>query len=166
MNSPERPWADPASFLADERAKFAPFEAILRLDATELDHGRMAHGWSARDLLAHLAGWHEVAAEVAHELRASPDSPRKQAADEAWERHGDALNEEIRTEWGRLPVEEFRARARRATEDLRDALAALPPERWWGNAEYFEYFLSEMQEHYQDHRAALAQILGPEPDPG
>jgi hypothetical protein len=158
--STTRPWSTPAEFLADERSSFAPFEAILSLELDQLDRGPKAHGWSARDVLSHLVGWHEVATDVARELRDGRTSPRKAAADAEWERRGDALNEEIRAEWEALDVEAFRARARVATASLRGALAEVPVERWWDHEEYFEYFLSEMQAHYDDHRAALAIVLG------
>jgi hypothetical protein len=154
-----RRWPDAAAFLADELASFRPFEVILSLSPDHLDHGPTAHGWSARDLLAHLVGWHEVAAEVGRELEGSRWSPRKAAADEEWARRGDTLNEEIRADWARLGIDEFRNRARLATEDLRAALQRAPVSHWWDNDEYFGYFLSEMQEHYDDHRADLSIVL-------
>ena len=159
----ERRWPTAADFLADERMSFAPFEAILDLDPERLDHGPSAHGWSARDLLSHLVGWHYVATEVATELIAGPTSPRKAAADADWETRGDAINEEIRLEWHGLPIEAFRARTRAATADLRSRLAEVPLERWWGSDEYFEYFDSETRVHYDDHRADLEQVLGRAP---
>jgi hypothetical protein len=156
----ERRWSTAADFLADEQTSYAPFDAILDLDLERLDHGPSAHGWSARDLLSHLVGGHEVATTVARDLIAGPTSPRKAAADADWETRGDEINELIRLEWHGLPFEAFRARARAATADLRSTLAKVPLERWWGNDEYFEYFNSEMQAHYDDHRADLEQVLG------
>ena len=156
----DRPWTSAEAFLADERESFRPFEAILELERQDLDLGPRVHGWSARDLLAHLAGWHEVAAEVARELIVAPTSARKVAADEEWEARGNELNEEIRQEWEQLTVDDFRARARAATYDLRAAMATLPLSRWWDSVEYLDYFTSEMQGHYLDHRAALDKVLG------
>lgn len=159
----ERPWPSPAAFLADEREQFAPFEAILELGPERLDRGPRAHGWSARDLLAHLCGWHEVAAQVARELAEGDRSPRKKAADQAWETHGDELNAAIQREWAGLPPATFRRRARNATRALREGLASIPASRWWDSEEYFSYFLSEMQEHYADHSNALDVVLGRSP---
>jgi hypothetical protein len=156
----ERPWPNAAAFLADERTSFQPYEAILELDLRSLGDGPQAHGWSARDVLSHIVGWHEVATVVARELMAGPTSPRKAAADADWEARGDEINEEIRRAWQAFPLESFRTRARAAAADLRAALAEVPPERWWDNAEYFDYFNSEMQAHYDDHRADLEQVLG------
>lgn len=155
-----RPWPTPEAFFDDEAEAFRPFEAILALDVAGLDGGPRAHGWSARDLLAHLVGWHEVATEVAIELRGSPTSPRKAAADAEWEARGDAINEEIRTAWAPLPLGEFRSRACEAREGLLAALREVPSARWWEDDEYFAYFLSELQEHYADHRPALDIVLG------
>jgi len=155
-----RPWPTPQAFFADEAEGFRPFEAILALDLAGLDDGPRAHGWSARDLLAHLVGWHEVATEVAVELQASPASPRKAAADAAWDARGDELNEEIRAAWATLSLEEFRSRARSARQGLIDALRAAPLANWWESDEYLGYFVSEFQEHYADHRAALDVVLG------
>jgi hypothetical protein len=155
-----RPWPTPDAFLADEAEAFRPFEAILSLDPAGLDGGPRAHDWSARDLLAHLVGWHEVATGVAIELQTSTVSPRKAAADAAWDARGDQLNDEIRDAWASLPIEEFRTRARRARADLIAALRAAPLANWWESDEYFAYFLSELQEHYADHRAALDVVLG------
>ena len=155
-----RSWPNVDAFLAAEQMTFRPYEEILELDLRRLDDGPQAHGWSARDVLSHLVGWHEVAAVVARELVAGPTSPRKAAADGEWEARGDEINDEIRREWRGLPLEAFRTRARRATADLRTALAKVPLERWWGDEEYFDYFNSEMQAHYGDHRADLERVLG------
>lgn len=155
-----RPWPTPDAFFADEAEAFRPFEEILALDPAGLDGGPRAHGWSARDLLAHLVGWHEVATEVAIELQTSAISPRKADADAAWEARGDELNDEIREAWAGLSAEDFRTRARRARADLIAALLVAPRANWWESDEYFAYFLSELQEHYADHRAALDMVLG------
>ncbi|MCU0505519.1 MAG: ClbS/DfsB family four-helix bundle protein [Chloroflexi bacterium] len=155
-----RPWPTPEAFFADEAEAFRPFEAILALDVAGLDGGPRAHGWSARDLLSHLVGWHAVATEVATELRASPRSPRKAAADAEWEARGDEINEEIRAAWAPLPLDEYRSRAREAREGLLAALRDVPLAHWWDDDEYFVYFLSELQGHYADHRAALDVVLG------
>jgi hypothetical protein len=155
-----RPWATPDAFFADEAEAFLPFAAILELDLPALDDGPRAHGWSARDVLAHLVGWHHVATEVAVELRTSSVSPRKAAADAEWDARGDEINDEIREAWAALSLDEFRARARAAREGLIAALRAAPLENWWASDEYFAYFVSELQDHYADHRAALDTVLG------
>jgi hypothetical protein len=155
-----RAWPTPEAFFADEVEAFLPFEAILDLDAAALDQGPRAHGWAARDLLAHLVGWHEVATEVARELRTSPSSARKAAADAEWAARGDALNDAIRDAWAVLPPDAFRSRARGAHEGLLAALRDVPLAHWWEDDEYFAYFLSELQGHYADHRAALDVVLG------
>lgn len=161
MSAPEgRPWLTPDAFFADEAEAFRPFEAITDLDLAGLDHGPQAHGWSARDLLAHLVGWHETATGVAAELRTSTVSPRKAAADAAWDARGDELNDEIRKEWASLSIEGYLTRASGARDGLIAALRAAPLANWWENDEYFAYFLSELQEHYADHRADLDVVLG------
>jgi hypothetical protein len=155
-----RPWATPDAFFADEAEQFRPFEAILDLDLAALDDGPRAHGWSARDVLSHLVGWHYVATEVAGELRHSAVSPRKAAADVEWDARGDEINEEIRVAWSTLPLDEFRSRARAARQGLLHALRATPLANWWDSDEYLAYFVSELQGHYADHRAALDVVLG------
>jgi hypothetical protein len=158
-----RRWPSGSAFLDDELTAFRPYEEILELDTARLDHGLHAHGWSARDVLSHLVGWHEVAAVVAGELVLGPTSPRKAAADDDWDARGDEINEAIRQEWRGLSLQDFRDRARSATAGLRAVLAEVPLERWWDSEEYFDYFNSEMQAHYEDHRADLAVVLGRAP---
>jgi hypothetical protein len=49
---------DALSFLEDERDAWRPFEALERLTDEQLSRPIAgAHGWSGRDLMAHLAGW-------------------------------------------------------------------------------------------------------------
>lgn len=160
MGSEARQWSTPEAFFADEAVEFAPFEAILGLPSDALDHGPRAHGWSARDVLSHLVGWHDVATEVANELATSPVSPRRAAADAEWDARGDEINEEIRAAWNALPVDEFRARAVAARAGLIGALRRVPLANWWDDDDNFAYFLSEFQEHYADHREALGIVLG------
>ena len=65
-------YVDALSFLEDERDAWAPFEALLELsdDALErpTDPGGSAHGWSGRDLMAHLSSWQAICLAAATQL--------------------------------------------------------------------------------------------------
>lgn len=151
---------DALSFLEDDRDAWAPFEALAGLSDQELaDPVPDAHGWSGRDLIAHLVGWQEVALAVARELAVHETSPRKAAEDADWAARGDVINDELNAAWRVLPMEEVRSRMASVPGELRGYLTVVPETRWIKNPAMLKFFLNETVEHYQDHLGDLAAVL-------
>ena len=153
-------YLDALSFLEDERDGWRAFEALDELTDAELaPQLESVHGWSGRDLMAHLVAWQEVALDVARELAVNDTSPIKAAADADWDARGDEINEEIRLRWLALPMDEVRRRFRTVPGELRGYLTVVPETRWIKSAEYETFFLDETIDHYESHRDDLAAVL-------
>jgi Mycothiol maleylpyruvate isomerase N-terminal domain len=153
-------YPDALSFLEDERDGWRPYEGLADLDDAQLSTPlEAAHGWSGRDLMAHLAACLELCLEVARELAMGETSPAKVAADADWDARGDEINEEIRLAWRALPMDEVRRRFTTVPGELRGYLTVVPETRWLKNADYEEFFLSETIDHYEDHLVDLAVVL-------
>jgi len=152
-------YLDALEFLEDEREAWRPFEALADLPDADLSEPR-THGWSGRDLMAHLTFWQEVALNVAKELALRETSPLKVQSDADWDARGDAINEEIRVAALALPLDEVRARFRQIPGELRGYLTVVPETRWLKNSEYEQFFLDETTDHYAAHADDLAAVLG------
>jgi len=153
-------YLDALSFLEDEREGWRAYEALDELtDADLAPQLESVHGWSGRDLMAHLVAWLEVSLDVARELTVTDISPTKAAADADWDARGDALNEEIRLSWLALPMDEVRRRFRTVPGELRRYLTVVPDTRWIKSAEYGQFFLDETIDHYESHQDDLAAVL-------
>ncbi len=153
-------YLDALSFLEDERDAWRPFEALETLSDEQLSRPvEAAHGWSGRDLIAHLVAWQQQALAVARELAVNETSPTKASADADWEARGDAINDEIQATWAALPMDEVRRRFGTVPGELRGYLTVVPETRWVKNAEFLEFFLAETIDHYGEHRDDLAAIL-------
>lgn len=148
-------------FLEEEREAFRPFEALDGLSDEQLSRPiERAHGWSGRDLMAHIVAWIEYGIEVAKELAVNESSPTKERMDRDWdERSGDVINAEIQSSWRALPIAEVRRRFREWPGELRGYLTVVPETRWVKHADNLEFFLDETTEHYADHLADLEAIL-------
>ncbi len=153
-------YADALEFLEDEREGWRPFEALLELSDEALSVPlEGAHGWSGRDLMAHLTYWQEVGLTVARELALRETSETKVQSDIDWDARGDAWNEEIRIAGLALPMDEVRSRFRLIPGELRGYLTVVPETRWLKNTEYENFFLNETTDHYAAHMADLAAVL-------
>jgi hypothetical protein len=153
-------YLDALSFLEDERDGWRAYEVLDELADEQLTPAlEGAHGWSGRDLMAHLVAWLEHGLEVARELALGETSPAKIKADADWDARGDDINEEIRQAWLALPMDEVRRRFRTVPGELRGYLTVVPESRWIKNAEYEEFFLTETIDHYEDHLPDLAAVL-------
>ena len=153
-------YSDALEFLEDERAAWLPYEALLELSDADLSNPLDgAHGWSGRDLMAHLTYWQEVALAVARELALRETSETKVQSDTDWDARGDAWNEEIRVAGLALPMDEVRSRFRLIPGELRGYLTVVPETRWLKNTEYENFFLNETTDHYAAHMADLAAVL-------
>lgn len=152
---------DALSFLDEERDAWRPFEALDGLTDEQLEMPVPgAHGWSGRDLMAHLVAWQEVALQVARELAVGETSPTAAQADADWEsRGGDVVNAELAARWRALPIDEVRRRFRSVPGELRGYLTVVPETRWIKHATHMETFVEETLDHYADHEADLRAVL-------
>jgi hypothetical protein len=154
-------YLDALSFLEDERDGWRAFEALDELSDEDLSVPlEAAHGWSGRDLMAHMIAWLELGLTVARELAVNETSPAKLEADADWDARGDEINEEIRVAWLAYPMDEVRRRFRTVPGELRGYLTVVPETRWIKNSEYEEFFLTETIDHYEAHADDLAAVLG------
>jgi hypothetical protein len=154
-------YLDALEFLEEEREAWAPFEALAALtDAALSIPVTGAHGWSGRQLMAHLVAWQEVALSVATELAVNETSPSKARADADWEaRGGEAINAELDARWASRPLDELRARFRTLPGELRGYLTVVPETRWVKHADHLRFFHEETTEHYDEHRPDLEAVL-------
>jgi hypothetical protein len=147
-------------FLEEERELWRPFEALADLTDEQLDRPiEAAHGWSGRDLIAHLVAWQQNCLDVAKELAVGETSAALARSDAEWDARGDAINDDIQAEWQVLPLDEVRRRLREVPGDLRGYLTVVPESRWVKHADNLKFFLEETVEHYTEHAADLKAIL-------
>jgi hypothetical protein len=156
-------YADGMSFLEEEREAFRPFEALLELTDEELERPiDGTHGWTGRDLIAHLACWMEWWLKVARELAVNPESPAWDDLDrinKEWDSVGDKLNATYQAEWAALPMAELRRRFSAIPGELRGYLTVVPETRWLKDSTRFKSLLANTTEHYAEHEAELRAIL-------
>ena len=154
-------YLDSLEFLEEERDAWAPFEALAELTDEQLSipvDG--AHGWTGRQLMAHLVAWQESALAVATELAVNEVSPTKARADADWERRGgEVINAELDASWAGRPMPDLRERFRTVPGELRGYLTVVPETRWLKHADNQRFFLDQTTAHYEDHRADLDAIL-------
>jgi hypothetical protein len=154
-------YLDAMEFLEEERDAWAPYEALSALSDEQLSIAREgAHGWSGRDLMAHMLAWQGVALDAAKELAVHETSSVFTRIDADWEtRGGDVVNEEITRTWAALPLADLRDRFRTQPGELRGFLTVVPETRWLKNADYLKSFYDESIDHYREHMADLQAIL-------
>jgi DNA-binding transcriptional LysR family regulator len=153
-------YLDALSFLEDERDGWRAYEALADLSDEQLDAEIQGiHGWTARDLVAHMVAWQEVALAVAKDLAVNKTSRTKEHADADWAERGDVINDEINATWRTIPPDEVRHRLRTAAGELRGYLTVVPEDRWVKNSDMLRFFLNETVDHYEDHRADLRAVL-------
>ncbi|MBI3745837.1 MAG: maleylpyruvate isomerase N-terminal domain-containing protein [Chloroflexi bacterium] len=147
-------------FLEEERDAWRPFEALAEIPDAQMDVAVAgAHGWSARDLIAHVVAWQEWALGTARDLAIGEHSPTKERLDAEWEARGDALNADIEAEWRALPLDEVRRRLQDVPGELRGYLTVVPETRWIKHADHLRSFIDETIDHYAEHGPELAAIL-------
>lgn len=151
-------------FLEDERDSWRPFEALAALSDEALEQATApdspAHGWSGRDLIAHMVGWREYLLAVARELALNEHSETQRLLDEEWDAVGaDAVNERLALPWRDLPLAEVRQRLDSVPGELRGYLTVVPETRWVKNADVQRAFVETTLEHDDEHRPDLEAIL-------
>jgi hypothetical protein len=154
-------YLDSLEFLEEERDSWRPFEALAELTDAELAVPVAgAHGWSGRQLMAHLLAWQEVALKIATELAVNETSPTIARIDADWEaRGGDVVNAEIDAIWAAIPMDDLRARFRTQPGELRGYLTVVPESRWLKHAAHLRTISEETTAHYEEHRSELAAVL-------
>jgi hypothetical protein len=153
-------YLDAMEFLEEERDAWAPYEALAGLtDAQLTTPVDAAHGWSGRDLMAHLLAWQGVALEAAQELAVSETSDRFKRMDAEWDARGDKVNDDLQASWAARPLEELRATFASQPGELRGFLTVVPETRWLKHADNLKTFYEETTEHYEDHLSDLRAIL-------
>jgi len=154
-------YLDGLSFLEEEREAWRPYEALAELTDTQLSEPvEGAHGWSGRDLIAHMVAWQEAALAMAKELAVGETSPTKDRVDAEWNAGSEEMNARMQATWASLPLEEVRRRLRETPGELRGYLTVVPETRWIKNPKNLGEFVSETIDHYEDHRSDLEAILG------
>ncbi len=154
-------YLDAMEFLEEERDAWAPFEALDGFTDAQLT-GPVdgLHGWTGRDLMAHLLAWQAVALDAAKELAVNETSPTIARVDADWDaRGGDTVNEEITRTWAALPLSELREQFRTQPGELRGYLTVVPEYRWLKHATYLKSFHDETIAHYEEHRPELETIV-------
>jgi hypothetical protein len=147
-------------FLEEEREAWRPFEALAAIPDDRLDVPvEGAHGWSARDLIAHLVAWQGWALAVAKDLALGDASPSIAQLDALWAERGDAMNDDIGDEWRALPIDEVRRRLAAVPGELRGYLTVVPESRWVKHETNLQTFIDETIDHYADHESDLRAIL-------
>jgi hypothetical protein len=154
-------YLDSLEFLEEERDAWRPFEPLD--DLTDAALGRPvagAHGWSGRQLMAHLLAWQGIALQVATELAVNETSPTIARVDADWEtRGGEVVNAEIDATWAAVPLADLRERFRTQPGELRGYLTVVPEARWLKHAEHLRTIHEETIGHYEDHVADLEAVL-------
>jgi hypothetical protein len=154
-------YIDALSFLEDEREAWTPFEALSSLSDDELERplpeDGPAHGWSGRDLMAHLSAWQQVALDAARELAVNDASPTIDRVNSEWDAiGGDEINARITAEWRALTLDEVRRRFSVTPGELRGYLTVVPEARWVKNSARLDFFLECTLDHYGNHEDELA----------
>jgi hypothetical protein len=154
-------YLDALEFLDEERDAWAPFEALADLTDEQLAVSvEDAHGWTGRQLMAHLLTGQEIATAVAKELAVNETSPTRARWDADWdERGGDVINAELDATWAALGIDEVRRRFSTVPGELRGYLTVIPEARWLKHADHRRFFSAETTEHYEEHAADLQAIL-------
>ena len=108
------------------------YEALADLSDEQLDRPiEAAHGWSGRDLMAHMLAWQGVSLDAAKELAVGETSATIARVDADWEtRGGEVVNDEITRTWAAIPMAELRERFRTQPGELRGYLTVVPEARW------------------------------------
>lgn len=154
-------YLDAMEFLEEERDAWAPYEPLAELDDDALARPvAAAHGWSGRDLMAHMLAWQGIALAIATELAVNETSPTIARVDADWEaRGGDVVNEELTRTWAERPMAELRDRFRTQPGELRGYLTVVPETRWLKHAEHLRTLHDETIAHYEEHEVDLRAVL-------
>ena len=155
-------YLDALEFLDEERDAWRPFEALAGPDrrAARASRSMRAHGWSGRQLMAHLLAWQEVALAGRHGAGRQRDEPRQGPRGRGLghaRRRGRQRRD--RRALGGAPDGRAARPVRLRPGQLRGYLTVVPESRWLKHADHQRFFLTETTGHYEEHGADLAAIL-------
>src|SRR5262245_7047474 len=154
-------YLDAMEFLEEEREAWRPYEALLDLTDEQLERAvEAAHGWSGRDLMAHLLGWLDFTLAAAKELAVREDSSTLRRREQETADPGvDELNERILADARARPIAEIRDAFGTVPGELRGYLTVVPETRWVKHPAHLKAFLEDTTEHYEAHTGDLAAII-------
>ncbi len=156
-------YLDALSFLEDERDGFRAYEALGELTDEQLETPvPEAHGWSGRDLMAHILDGQALALDSARELAVNETSPTLERFDAEWNASpdaGDRINEAALARYREMPLDELRRQFASVSGELRGYLTVVPKSRWIKHGRHQDWFFGEMTEHYEEHLPDLRAIL-------
>jgi Mycothiol maleylpyruvate isomerase N-terminal domain len=154
-------YLDAMEFLEEEREAWRPYEVLLDLTDEQLMRTvEAAHGWSGRDLMAHLLAWLDITLAVARELAVREDSPTLERRERETAEPGvDAMNEQFLLAGRERPIDDLRDAFRTVPGELRGYLTVVPEARWVKHPARLKAILEDTTEHYDEHTADLAAIL-------
>lgn len=154
-------YLDAMEFLEEERDAWAPYEALAELTDEQLTaEVDGAHGWTGRDLMAHMLAWQGVSLDAAKELAVNETSATIARVDADWDaRGGEVVNDEITRTWAAVPMDELRERFRTQPGELRGYLTVVPETRWLKHPAHLKSFHDETIAHYEEHADDLRAIL-------
>ena len=154
-------YLDAMEFLEEEREAWRPYEALLDLSDEQLDRPvEAAHGWSGRDLMAHLLAWQGVTLAAAKELAVREDSPTLQRRERETADPGvAAMNEQFVADARHRSTAELRDAFRTLPGELRGYLTVVPETRWVKHPTHLRAILEDTTEHYDEHAPDLAAIV-------
>ncbi len=154
-------YLDALEFLEEEREAWAPYEALADLPDSALTRPvEAAHGWSGRDLMAHMLAWQGVSLDIARELAVGETSPTIARVGADWdERGGEVVNAEFQARWAAVPLDELRSAFRSQPGEFRGTLTVVPEARWVKHPTHMRSFSEDTVDHYRDHLPDLEAIL-------
>jgi hypothetical protein len=154
-------YLDAMEFLEEEHEAWQPYEALAGLTDAQLETAlEAAHGWSGRDLMAHMLAWQALSLEVAKQLAVNETSPEIERARVEWDtRGGEVVNAELQAQWGSLSMADLREQFRTQPGELRGYLTVVPEARWIKNPPHMEHFDGQTIDHYREHVDDLHAVL-------
>lgn len=150
------------TLLERTRAARAALDALLAtLDDRQMHEPAFEGGWSAKDLLAHIANWEALCIGwiEAGERGETPDRPAAISDEEAA-----AINERVYREHRERPLDDVRASSRRSYERMIATIERLDDGAltdgsrfaWTGGRPVSLFIRWNADAHYDEHREQIA----------
>jgi hypothetical protein len=138
--------SDRAALTAAEADAWAAFEAAIEVvPRNRREEPVLSNGWSAKDVLWHVAHWWSEGAEAYEAMRAGTFRTWPSSDEET-----DATNARTLAEGRAMSLTEVESGAARIRERMLAAWRLVP-----GREDATENFVSETVEHYEEHLPAL-----------
>ena len=136
--------------LALEDAGWTEFLGLVEsLSAEQMEEpGYFPEGWSVKDLLAHVGGWHAETVQILEQIRMETYRPARVDVD--------AVNQLIYEANREVPLPDVRAECFAAHNRMLEEWGLLPSVT--GDAE--EWFVESGSRHYEEHVGRLREWVG------